>query len=106
MAVCLDLQMFYTTFYVVFKILGKFCPPDAEHGWSTEQFIHHLNISRHADLDHRVDRDLVLLTLYSQPYKTYIASPYIANSSEEKTIGLSIKTKKKTQLNLVPSVVI
>lgn len=46
----LDLEMFYTTFYIVFKILGMLCLHGAKHRWSTEQFIHHLNVSRHADI--------------------------------------------------------
>lgn len=75
MVVCLDLEMFYTVFYVVLKILGMLCLHDAKCGWSTEQFVHHLNVSRHADTGRQIDRDLYI-------------------SQRKKTIGLSIKTKK------------
>lgn len=41
------------------------CLHDAKHWRSIEQFIHHLNVSSHADISYQVvgkDRDFVLLS--------------------------------------------
>lgn len=35
MVVCLDLEMIYTTLYIVFKTLGMLYLHDAKHRWST-----------------------------------------------------------------------
>lgn len=58
MVVCPDLEMISTTFNIVFKILGLLRLHDAKHCWSAERFIHHPNVSSHADISCQVDRDL------------------------------------------------